>query len=1015
MTFSSNQDWKDSAYYDKDYYQEYDGQGPYTAETWLPFFRHIAKSIVADSSPTTTIEFGCAKGFLVQALREIGVDSWGIDWSTHAIESAEPVARPYCTVGDVREKLDLRFDVAICMEVLEHLDAVDASRAVATLAASANIVYFSSNPDEDFPSESHINVQAGEYWEELFDRTGMVNDVSTQPDYIAPWAIKFTRKPVDIVLPVYNSPLQLQRCIGSLYSNTDAKMFHLILIDDASNEHTRTVIDKVVTGHSNIELIRHEHNEGYLSAANHGLRASHADQVILLNSDVVLTPDWLSKLVSATRSDSRIGLVCPLSNRAENLSIAMPSGFSFLDTAAVISRVIPQYPDAVTVVGFCLLITRSLIDAIGYFDPLFSPGYVEEADYQFKALGAGFRAVIADNIYIYHARSASFGSVTPHFQMNYPLFLERWGTAYREALRTFEDSDTLRSVREVLHAVAVIPPDLTYDIVYYLPSAMAGIGGMISVVEIANRMVLQGLRVTIAHPGEWHIDVDCLFAPLSYPTEAAFVAAPPKTKVLVATGYQTVSPIVQVCKAYGIKPAYFIQDYEGYFDGARPLPYVASTYAKIPTRIVVSQWLADLLRSQHDLDSSVIPLGVAIDEFYPRTDAVPSLIKDLHAQGKTVIFATLRDEDRRGSPFLIELARRTLTSNQALHFVFAGSMKIADQSNITSVGLLGRQQLASYLSASDIAIDSSLFHGFGMLGIEAMACGIAALLTDSGGCRAYANSGINCLLTPPRDVRAMEVAVEKLHCDVALRRRLGDEGRSTAVTFDWNILANEHSSILVPLGSGADLRQFPLIHLPQVVITSELDSDTENDITELEPFLYKTSHLTAYQAFDGISHLYSVDPSEIRDSNYLVEGPSFTIWYEPVQNTVPLYRFRNRNFGDYFLGTDSSEAIENNYVREGILGYILSHQLEDTAPLYRVYNPQTGDHLCSLDRRMGIKQGYINEGILGYVLVNASPTIEERINWLENKPSKSYRQVRTTVYKRARQLGRRLIRAALNR
>ncbi len=1002
MVFPARPDWKDSSYYNEDYYQDYDGQGPYTADIWLPFFRHIANSIVADSFPKTTIEFGCAKGFLVQALRAIGVDSWGIDWSTYAIGSIDPIVAPYCSVGDIRQKLDLQFDVAICMEVLEHLEEVDASCAISTLVLSANTVYFSSNPNEDFPSESHINVRPSEYWERLFEREGMLKDATKQPKYIAPWAVKFTRKPVDIILPVYNSPLQLQRCVSSLYSTADRDSFHVILVDDGSNQYTQNVIDKIVAEHTNISLIRHETNEGYLSAANHGLRMSRADYVILLNSDVILTPDWLNKLLAAAKSDPKIGLVCPLSNRAENLSIPMPNGFSFLDTVAVISQVTPQYPDAVTIVGFCLLITRPLIDAIGYFDPLFSPGYVEEADYQFRAMDIGFRAVVADNSYIYHARSASFGSGTPHFQDNYPLFLERWGPAYHEALTAFEESGALQNVKEALQKVAVVPPDFTYDIVYYLPSAMAGIGGMISVVEVANRMVLQGFRVAVAHPGEWLIDVDCLFSPISYPTEAAFVAAPPRTRVLVATGYQTVLPVTQICRAYGIAGAYFIQDYEGYFDGARPLPYVSTTYDKISTRIVVSQWLADLLQSQHSVDSSIIPLGVATDEFYPRSDNTPPVIGELHLQGKTVVFAVLRDEERRGSPFLIDLAQRALTANPALHFIFAGAMKITNQRNITAVGLLGRQQLAAYLSASDIAIDSSLFHGFGMLAIEAMACGTAVVLTDSGGCHEYANPEVNCLLTPPRDVKAMEEAVNRLTIDGSLRRRLGEEGRSTAIHFDWTKLAAKQSAILLSLGSSVNLRDFPQVHLPKVTFSSDPLQES-GEISEPD-HLRETGLITVYQTFNGISHLYSVNPTEVRNSSYHFEGPAFTIWSEKFEGAVPLYRFRNRKIGIYCLNANDSEMTDRNYICEGALGYILPNQSQRTIPLHSAFHPKNGDYIYSTTELAGVNAGYIPVGTLGYVLADAMPSIEERLGWLENSLNRSTRQVRNPLYKRAQRL-----------
>lgn len=48
----------------------------------------------------TLLDVGCAKGFLVGYLRDLGVDAYGLDWSEYAVSSAEDRLKPYLSVGD---------------------------------------------------------------------------------------------------------------------------------------------------------------------------------------------------------------------------------------------------------------------------------------------------------------------------------------------------------------------------------------------------------------------------------------------------------------------------------------------------------------------------------------------------------------------------------------------------------------------------------------------------------------------------------------------------------------------------------------------------------------------------------------------------------------------------------------------------------------------------------------------------------------------------------------------------
>jgi len=75
------------------------------------------------------LEIGCAKGFLVKDLRDMGVDAYGLDVSQYAIDNCEPEVAPYLTVGDARTALSQysarEFDVLISLRFIECIPEAD--------------------------------------------------------------------------------------------------------------------------------------------------------------------------------------------------------------------------------------------------------------------------------------------------------------------------------------------------------------------------------------------------------------------------------------------------------------------------------------------------------------------------------------------------------------------------------------------------------------------------------------------------------------------------------------------------------------------------------------------------------------------------------------------------------------------------------------------------------------------------------------------------------------------------
>lgn len=175
------------------YYYRHDCGIPYERnDHWLGFFSEIAERIVRDLHPGSLLDAGCAMGFLVEALRQRGVDAWGVDVSEYAISQVDASIADRCRVASLTEPLDRRYDLITCIEVLEHIPPEDADKVIANLCASTDRLLLSSTPS-DYSEATHLNVQPPEAWSAALAREGFFRDLERDFSYITPWAALYTR------------------------------------------------------------------------------------------------------------------------------------------------------------------------------------------------------------------------------------------------------------------------------------------------------------------------------------------------------------------------------------------------------------------------------------------------------------------------------------------------------------------------------------------------------------------------------------------------------------------------------------------------------------------------------------------------------------------------------------------------------------------------------------------------------------------------------------------------------
>lgn len=219
-----------------------------------------------------------------------------------------------------------------------------------------------------------------------------------------------------VIIPVYNAAGELQDCLASVEA-TVPEGAGVVIIDDCSPdaEIGNVLRSWGARGISGWRIYRNESNLGFVGTANRGMGLCSED-IVLLNSDTVVTPGWLEGLQRCLASDPSIATATPWTNNGEIASLpefcrANPVPPVLSEVAEIIAGSgQPEYPDLPTAVGFCMAITRKAIDRAGPFDAdLFGKGYGEENDFSMRVAALGMRNVLCDDVYVAHVGGCSFG------------------------------------------------------------------------------------------------------------------------------------------------------------------------------------------------------------------------------------------------------------------------------------------------------------------------------------------------------------------------------------------------------------------------------------------------------------------------------------------------------------------------------------------------------------------------------------------------------------------------------
>jgi GT2 family glycosyltransferase/glycosyltransferase involved in cell wall biosynthesis len=230
---------------------------------------------------------------------------------------------------------------------------------------------------------------------------------------------------VDVIVPVYGGMQQTRRCLNSLRAALCRVAHEIVVIDDASPDEALTGWLAGEAGAGRITFLHNASNLGFAATVNRGMALHPERDVVLLNSDTEVAGDWLDRLLACAGTENDIGTVTPFSNNATICSYPfegwrgeVPGTLGLVELDALFAKAnAGESIELPTAVGFCMLIRRACLEAVGEFDvERFRRGYGEENDFCMRARALGWRHVLATDVFVYHKGGVSFGA-TRHAAM----------------------------------------------------------------------------------------------------------------------------------------------------------------------------------------------------------------------------------------------------------------------------------------------------------------------------------------------------------------------------------------------------------------------------------------------------------------------------------------------------------------------------------------------------------------------------------------------------------------------
>jgi GT2 family glycosyltransferase len=243
--------------------------------------------------------------------------------------------------------------------------------------------------------------------------------------------------PIDIIVPVWNRPLETRNCLVSLIQNTDGARF--ILVDNGSDRETENMLEEFAERlDERALLLRTECNQGYIKAANKGLSRAEARLMAIVRPTSLVSAGWLEPLIDLADSKTEAGIIVPrLLESGKKSALARPaSGVTEVSRGSLAA----------------MLIKRELYDRIGGLDEDMDGDTWCIADYSRQAHREGYLTFAVAGGVVTYSVEQQLGSTERRQELiarSRQRFLEKWGESASYCIYLPKESDPGRITSEL--------------------------------------------------------------------------------------------------------------------------------------------------------------------------------------------------------------------------------------------------------------------------------------------------------------------------------------------------------------------------------------------------------------------------------------------------------------------------------------------------------------------------------------------------------------------------------------
>jgi phosphatidyl-myo-inositol alpha-mannosyltransferase len=222
----------------------------------------------------------------------------------------------------------------------------------------------------------------------------------------------------------------------------------------------------------------------------------------------------------------------------------------------------------------------------------------------------------------------------------------------------------------------------------------------------------------------------------------------------------------------------------------KPLFYKLKT--RLDGKIVVSDPLYSFLNRYAPDDYQVIPNGIDTERFSSEGKTRPEF-----EDGKLNILFVGRLEKRKGLGHLIDacaLVKKEFDNfrlivvgpGRRLRHKYINQIEELKLDNVVFTNFVPFNELPEYYRTADIYCSPATGgESFGIVLLEAMACGKPVVASNIEGYASVLRDTIDGLLSPPGDAQSLAQTLLKLLDDAALRKKMGDRGKENAQNYSW--------------------------------------------------------------------------------------------------------------------------------------------------------------------------------------------------------------------------------------